>query len=967
MPGTSLSGVLAGEFRELGAELEALAPALEAGEAEAAVRCIDLYHRVAQVAELLEAPPLRAFAEFLVANVPALGAGTGARRLTTWPELLGRCLERTEDAAAWGELTEWLTSPAWPVPLDEQQALELERQLKSLAALEDDGAGEPFPAIAADELSLTPGEDATPQAMEAFLREAPQQAAQLSRCLAALEHVPDAAERTAEACRLAHTLKGSAGILGVRIIAHLAHALEAALQSRAPEDWSGRPDALECLQEAGDMTELLIERTVSGGDVPADLIGFIERLRELSAVTAAAPAEPQPDHAAHADAVRPPDARIDPAPDEESHAQDLLAGPETAPRADALEPPRDRDGAAGAPDPAAAPAAGFDTFEASLAVPVRVIDDNLQRASELTVDVARLQSRLGDSLGRIAQLEERLQRVQTHVHELETFIDTRMTPTEARAAPRGGSDPVPPQFDPLELDQYNALHSIGGVLAEAVLDSRELTRGLKEDLGAHRNLLARHARSAKELGASITAARLVSVTTIVPRLERIARQTARQLGRKVELGVDHGGLSVDTEILDGLVEPLMHALRNAIDHGIEPREEREASGKPPAGRVDIAFRREGNRIEVVCKDDGRGLDVEAIAARARELGLIAPSASVADKDVIRHVFVTGLSTRRDATEISGRGIGMDSIRSAVERLKGTVQLDSRPGDGCTLTFRLPLSLSSTHVLFVRVDEAVYGLPSTAVERVVYSDTGELSFGSDATFSFESSTCPLHSLAALLGQTGRRLDELGTRPGPIVVVHGDTGPVALAVDRAVDSREVLIQPLGPTLPRLPGIAGGCVLPDGGISVVLEIGELLRTPVVSAPDDVARQRPQSPDVRCCALVVDDSLSARRALSELLGDSGYRVETAVDGLDAINRLTEVDPDIVLVDLEMPRMNGLELTSHLRSSEAWGSLPIVMITSRATAKHTQQAVAAGVSAYLTKPYSEDDLIDKLHDLVAP
>jgi len=309
---------------------------------------------------------------------------------------------------------------------------------------------------------------------------------------------------------------------------------------------------------------------------------------------------------------------------------------------------------------------------------------------------------------------------------------------------------------------------------------------------------------------------------------------------------------------------------------------------------------------------------------------------------------------------------MDVVRSSIERLKGTTRIESRDGAGCTLTFRLPVSLTTAQVLFVEIGEGIYGLPSTTVDRVLYSDAGRvLPFGERYAFEYDGKVADLHSLAALLGQAASDPSDLQSRPLPVVIANGDAGPVALLVDRAVDSRQIVIKGLSPLLPTLPGVSGACVLPHGSIGVILEVRELLSQPAAThgislpRPTLAARRTPR-------VLVVDDSLSARRTLAQLLTDCGYEVATAVDGLDAIARIDECRPDVVLADLEMPRMNGLELASHLRGRPGMKSLPIVMITSRAGDKHRSQALRAGVTEYLTKPYLEHELLDCLTELIS-
>jgi chemosensory pili system protein ChpA (sensor histidine kinase/response regulator) len=608
----------------------------------------------------------------------------------------------------------------------------------------------------------------------------------------------------------------------------------------------------------------------------------------------------------------------------------------------------------------AEPAPVMAAITPTLNVATALIDDNLNRAGEINVAIGQLNAHIAGVLERANCLAQQLTLVQSQVYELETIVDTRGIPT-LPAQQHHQED-----FDPLELDEYTALHSLSRAFAESTLDSSELSRDLGDELLKLQNLMAQHARLGRELTDSIMSARLVPVATIVPRLERIVRQTSRQTGHQAELEIHGRELAIDTDILAGLVEPLMHALRNAVDHGIESAQERLAAGKDATGRIRLSFRRAGNRIEVRCTDDGRGLDYGSIERHGRERGLFAPGRRPSMAELAALIFLPGFSTRSEVSVVSGRGVGMDVVRASVERLKGTTHIESRSGDGCTLTFRLPLSLTAAHVLFVAVGEGIYGFPSTAVDHVLYSDAGRVvQMGEQHAFEYGGRICALHALGTLLGQPCEILDDLQAQPRPLVIVSTDTGHVALIVDRALDSRQVIIKGLSPLLPSLPGVAGASVLPNGSIGVILEVRELLRQGVAAFA--VPAYDPPAAVTQPRALVVDDSLSARRALAQLLTDCGYEVVTAVDGIDAIARVEQQTPDLVLADLEMPRMNGLELTAHLRNRDLTRSVPIVMITSRGAEKHRAQALRAGVTDYLTKPYAEQELLDRLYKLMPP
>jgi len=922
--------LLAGELHQLADDLAGQADALRAGSEEAALQCLGLCERLGQVAGMIETPVLQEVALFLMSNVPAL-LGNEERSLAPAQlcSELERCLLEGPQSTRWADLAANLCDSRWPAALDTAAAQEVMHSLKALAVEEAGQAPIDKPVFTLADLTLQPSSDVGTETLRAFFHEAPLQATQLQQLFGRIRDTLSIDEIGA-AQRLAHTLKGSSALCGLQAIAHLAHALEALLQRQAEVERVSRPTR-DRLLEASDMIESLIELAAQQAAVPESLPALIDGLYDRAGDLVGAGHEAGEGAGAEAE-----DAEV------------VAAGRELASVAvtDQIE----------AVTPAMVP---------MLHVPTALIDENLRRAGEINLAISQLNAQVSGTLARANRLMDQLGLVQSQVYEFETLVDTRGTPA-MRLGAAGSSDP---QFDPLELDEYTALHSLSRAFSESTLDSRELSRELSDELLKLQNLLAQHARLGRELTDSVMNARLVSVATIVPRLERIVRQVARQTGREVQLEITGRDLSIDTDILNGLVEPLMHALRNAVDHGIEPASERRALGKPEQGRIELSFLREGNRIEVACRDDGRGLDYEEIERRAMARGLLAADRKPTQSQLTELIFTPGFSTRDAVSAVSGRGVGMDVVRSSIERLKGAAHLESRAGAGCVLTFRLPLSLTAAHALFVSVADAVYGLPSTTVDQVLYSDAGRvLQLGDGFAFEYGGQVLPLHSLSTLIGQSGRGLEDLERQPRPLVIVHADTGRVALAVEQALDSRQVIIKGLSAMLPTLPGVTGACVLPDGGVGVILEVRELLRQPVAAVSRGGADSDQALPAQSARrALVVDDSLSARRALEHLLSDGGYSVVTATDGLDALTRLEEQQPDLILVDLEMPRMNGLEMTSLVRSMPDLQALPIVMITSRGAEKHRAQARQAGVTEFMTKPYLEHELLDRLYALVPP
>jgi len=422
--------------------------------------------------------------------------------------------------------------------------------------------------------------------------------------------------------------------------------------------------------------------------------------------------------------------------------------------------------------------------------------------------------------------------------------------------------------------------------------------------------------------------------------------------------------------LYALVDPLMHLLRNAVDHGIEDAESRAERGKAAVGRIELVFAREGASVVVRVIDDGGGLDVARIRATAESGGHLAAGLPASDDEVARLILLPGFSTREDATQISGRGIGMDAVYSRVQALKGTLRLHTEPGRGLTVELRLPASLMTTHGLLIRQHDQVLAISSYGIHDIRYVTREQVrALGNGQVYQDAGQVYELDRLDTLIGRASRGNDRDWF---PALLVRTDSGALrAVGVQEVLDSQEIVVKNLGRYVPRPHGVVGVTILGDGSIAAVLDLPQLLRTPLHAAritaaalPVGAAVRSPV--ESRRSALVVDDSLSARRAAAQFMRDLGFDVRTAIDGIEAAALIEKQVPDIILVDMEMPRMNGLEFTTHVRTREATRHVPIIMITSRSTEKHRRQAEGAGVNVYLTKPFSDAGLLEHVERLTA-
>ena len=444
------------------------------------------------------------------------------------------------------------------------------------------------------------------------------------------------------------------------------------------------------------------------------------------------------------------------------------------------------------------------------------------------------------------------------------------------------------------------------------------------------------------------------------------RQSAADTGKRAELIVDGASGELDRQVLERMLPPFEHMLRNAVVHGIEAPEARRAAGKDETGHIRLSLRREGAEVIVEVSDDGAGMNLRAIRAKGLELGLIRADQDLSDEDVMQLVLEPGFSTASTLTEQAGRGVGMDVVAVEIKKLGGALHMESTPGQGTRFTIRLPFTLAISHALVVRTGDEYYALPLPTVEGVVRvtRDEVEAQLSSDnASFSHGGQKYRLQPLALYVGMEPSPLPEQDVTI-PIVLVRAGEHSTGLVADELVGSREIVVKPVGPQISSIRGISGATILGDGRIVVILDIGALVRAEWRGrAAPTVAREKA---DRRTFVLVVDDSITVRRVTQRLLERNGMRVMTARDGMDAVALLAEHVPDIILLDIEMPRMDGYEVAAHVRNDPRLRDVPIIMITSRVGEKHRARAIELGVDDYLGKPYQESQLLDAITPLVA-
>ena len=593
-------------------------------------------------------------------------------------------------------------------------------------------------------------------------------------------------------------------------------------------------------------------------------------------------------------------------------------------------------------------------------VDAELLDHMLNTSGEVSIARARLEQQLGSIDFNLGELSRTVTRLKEQLRKLEIETETQILHGHEE---KGGSHRG--DFDPLELDRYSSIQQFSRALAETASDVASIQQLLETLTQEAQNLLTQQARTITELQNGLMRTRMVPFQRHVQRLARIVRQAASDSGKRAELIVEGAAGELDRQVLERMLPPFEHMLRNAVVHGIESPEERLARGKPDTGRIRLELRREGAEVLVRLSDDGGGMNLRAIRDKGIALGLVGAEQPLSDEDAMQLILEPGFSTAGFITQQAGRGVGMDVVATEIKRLGGALNMESTAGEGTTFTIRLPFTLAISHALVVRTEQEYYALPLPTVEGVLRLPKAEVQahLGADApVFESGGQKYRFQSLATFVGLEPAPLPEQDVTI-PVVLVRAGEHSTALITDELIGSREIVVKSVGPQISAIRGISGATILGDGRIVIILDIGALVRSEWrVRAQPLVARDRG---DRRIFAMVVDDSITVRRVTQRLLERNGMRVLTARDGMDAVTLLQDHIPDIILLDIEMPRMDGYEVAAHVRNDPRLRDVPIIMITSRSGEKHRARAIEIGVDDYLGKPYQEAQLLDAIAPLV--
>ena len=607
------------------------------------------------------------------------------------------------------------------------------------------------------------------------------------------------------------------------------------------------------------------------------------------------------------------------------------------------------------PDAVMAGAAANPAAAAQHVIRVRadLLDRMVAEAGEVAIARARLDSEMSLIRSAINELTENVNRLRLQLREIEIQADNQI---QAKIA---HSNETETEFDPLEFDRYTRFQEVTRMLAESVNDVSTVQQNALRALDAAMQDLARQGQVSRSLQQSLMRVRMVAFSTINDRLYRVVRQAGKDTGKRVTLEIKGGQAEIDRNVLDRMAGPIEHILRNSVAHGVEDAARRATVGKPEVGELTIEVSQDGNEVIMRFLDDGAGLDYPRIEARARERGLIAPEHQPTERELAQMIFAPGFSTAKQVTALAGRGVGMDVVRAEVAGLGGRIDVDSTAGKGSCFTVHLPVSLAVTQVVLLEIEGGKFAVQSALVEQIVQMKPEALTEAYQAgRVEVAGERVPFYFLGSLLEIPG--VKPSAQRVAPVVVLRAGATRIALHVDTVVPNQEVVIKHIGPQLARLAGVAGATVLGNGDIVLILNPVQLAMARVAGQLGKVKAATFSASELQTAAtvMVVDDSVTVRKVTQRLLVREGYNVLLAKDGVDALRQMQEVIPDVMLVDIEMPRMDGFDLTKNVREHADYANVPIIMITSRTADKHRNHALSLGVDVFLGKPFSEDELL---------
>ncbi|MEO5566676.1 MAG: Hpt domain-containing protein [Luteimonas sp.] len=766
--------------------------------------------------------------------------------------------------------------------------------------------------------------DLDPELVDIFVEEGVDLLDHSDALLAQLHAAPGEGDALIGIQRDLHTLKGGARMAGIMAVGELGHAMESLLEAVVEQRIDLGREGVPLLERGLDRLHAMITRVGARRAIgmPDQLIAEFDAHSRGEVLS--------PEQAA----TRPATVPV-PAPKVELK-------PLSAPIGDA----------------------DHDDDDVSVRAPqeqVRIRADLLDRlvnyAGEVAIYRARLEQQLAGFRTAMGEMEQTNARLRDQLRRLDSETEAQIIARYQRE-----NESADETFDPLELDRFSTLQQLSRALAESAADLSSLQGSMDDQVRQYETLLLQQSRVSSDLQEGLMRTRMVPFDALVPRLRRVLRQAATDTGKQVQLKLEGAQGELDRNVLERMTAPLEHMLRNAVAHGLELPGDRIKAKKDEEGTVRISVRREGSEVVLEVSDDGAGLNRKAIRKRAEQRGLVQPGAVLSDSALDTLIFEPGFSTVDEVSRLAGRGVGMDVVASEVRQLGGTFDITTRHGQGTTFTLHLPQTLAVTQAVFVRIGEITFAVPIASV-RGVGRISREDREKEGASYAYGGEDYTLHDLGLLLGHAAARAE--GQLQMPLLLIRSGDLRAAVCIDQVMGNREIVVKPVGPQVASLPGIFGATIMGDGSVVVILDIAPLVRRQS-AAPRGVAHALSAEARKVPLVMVVDDSVTMRKVTGRVLERNNFEVGTAKDGVDALERMVDRVPDLMLLDIEMPRMDGYELATAMKADPRLRDVPIIMITSRTGEKHRQRAMEIGVNRYLGKPYQENELLRNVFELLA-
>jgi chemosensory pili system protein ChpA (sensor histidine kinase/response regulator) len=776
--------------------------------------------------------------------------------------------------------------------------------------------------------------DIDPDLLDIFLEESNDLLDHSDGLLARLRDSSNDRELVTGLQRDLHTLKGGARMAGIFTVGELGHAMESLLEAVAEGRQQLNAVGVIVLERGFDRLHAMVAR-ISSRKAVAMPTGTIAQVEALSAGLSLDGVAGQPEIAEGAPApvlvkpLQPLSAPID----------DLAGEDEFA---------------------------GVRATQEQVRIRADLLDRLVNYAGEVAIYRARLEQQLGAFRSNLGELNQTTTRLREQLRRLEIETEAQIV---ARFQREG--ETMDETFDPLELDRFSTQQQLSRALSESANDLVNLQGNLDEITRQYETLLLQQSRVSSDLQEGLMRTRMVPFDALVPRLRRVLRQAASDTGKQVQLKVDGASGEMDRNVLDRMTAPLEHMLRNSMAHGLELPADRRKAKKAEEGTVRIAVQREGSEVVLKVSDDGQGMDKKAIRAKAIERGLIKADAVLTDDELFGMVLEAGFTTAETVSRLSGRGVGMDVVYSEIRQLGGTLQIKSEEGKGTDFTIRLPFTLAVTQAVFVKIGETSFAVPIASVQgvgRIERKDLAKQLATDRPVFTYAGEEYVIHDIGRLIGHLPAKAQD--SLQMPLLLARSGDLRTAICIDQVLGSREIVVKPVGPQVSSVPGIFGATIMGDGRVVVILDVAPLVRRQSAIAREALSEvplpEVPAAPVQRIpIVMVVDDSITMRKVTGRVLERNNMEVLTAKDGVDAVEKMAERVPDLVLLDIEMPRMDGYEVAQNMRSDPRLKDVPIIMITSRTGEKHRQRAMEIGVDRYLGKPYQEPELMRNVFEML--